>query len=800
MPYALGIDVGTTFTSAAIWADGRVEVLPLESHRVSVPSVVFANGDGLLFGSAAAARGATEPAGAAREFKRRLGDSVPLVLSGSPYSADRLVAQFAAWVVSTVTEQRGESPERIVITHPANWTEFQTHLLRNALDQVGLGAAGFITEPQAAAIDFGGAAHLEPGELIVVYDLGGGTFDVAMLRRERVGFEHVGEPAGVERLGGIDFDEAIYQRVASTVPGDVLAAARTDQAGRMALLQLRRNCVEAKERLSEDVAADIAVLLPGSTSTVRVTRSEFEDMIRPMLHQTVEAVRHVLDSSDVDADELSAVLLVGGSSRIPAVSELVRAELGVPVRIDAHPKLVVARGAARWAGTGPVPTSPAVPRDRPRRGIFLAAIGAVVAVVAGAIALFAVTRDAESSDDTQPDISTTITATSPTAAVTTIDSTASSTDPPESAPSTSGAPPTTERPAERVVGLEFIGSTSLPAGTPVGDRELDGVTGLAADGSGGLVAVSDRTGQAEATLYDVEIDLADGRLDDGDVTIDAPTPLLNASDEPYGLELLAQSVAITRDGTVLVLSEGDVSPASPSDAVDPFLHEFDRDGRFIRAWPIPEWYMPAGAPESGIRPEGGFNSLTVTPDGDQVIAAVEYSLYQDETTTDYTEPKFARVIVYDAASRTPVEEHLYPLEPMDGETLSASGTLIASGLLDFVAVDETAVIAFERSLSDPPPGVDFSTSIVPPRNLLSVADLGSSTAATPSAGRPDSVVDKQVLNDVISDLGERARFKSLAFGPDLPDGRRSIILVSDNLFQDVPTTFMAYAVDVDTVG
>ena len=148
MAYSLGVDVGTTFTAAAIARDGVIEVVSLGSHQVTEPTVVFADGKELVFGNAALLRGRAQPAGLAREFKRRLGDSVPLVLSGSPYSADRLVALYAKWVVDTVSEQIGERPQRVVMTHPANWTEFQLHLLTQSFDEVGLGSALFLSEPR----------------------------------------------------------------------------------------------------------------------------------------------------------------------------------------------------------------------------------------------------------------------------------------------------------------------------------------------------------------------------------------------------------------------------------------------------------------------------------------------------------------------------------------------------------------------------------------------------------------------------------------------------------------------------
>ena len=252
-----------------------------------------------------------------------------------------------------------------------------------------------LNEPQAAAIDFASVAHVEPGQLVLVYDLGGGTFDLALLRREDDGgFTLVGEAAGAERLGGIDFDEAVLQHVLSHVPPDVVDRVRAEPTGRLALAQLRSRCVEAKEALSGDVAVDVPVVLPGFSSTVRVTRNEFDAMIRPMVLQTVDLARRVLDRSGVAPEDLSAALLIGGSSRIPLVSELVGAELGAPVRVDAHPKLVVARGAARWAASLPLNASPGSgsrarsahrqhdPDRRAGRRKLALAIGTAVVVVA----------------------------------------------------------------------------------------------------------------------------------------------------------------------------------------------------------------------------------------------------------------------------------------------------------------------------------------------------------------------------------------------------------------------------------
>ena len=286
MSYGLGIDIGTTFSAGAIHRDGRVDVVPLESQRFTVPTVVAADGARLVFGSAAVARSVATPDDAVREFKRRLGDPEPIIIAGRPYLPEQLVAAFARWVRDNVAARAAADSRR----HPANWTAFQRQLLSTALDR---GRAALRADRR------GGGHRLRarwprPSRLVLVYDLGGGTFDVALLRRDAVGFETVGDPRGVERLGGIDFDEAVFStscaRQASKTSTQWAPTRpigwRSTSCGR---------CVEAKELLSTEVSVDVPVLLPGVTSTVAVTRDALEDMVRPMLRQTVDLVRQTMD-------------------------------------------------------------------------------------------------------------------------------------------------------------------------------------------------------------------------------------------------------------------------------------------------------------------------------------------------------------------------------------------------------------------------------------------------------------------------------------------------------------------------
>src|SRR6476469_7951270 len=170
MSYGLGIDIGTTFSAGAIHRDGRVDIVPLESQRFTVPTVVAADGDRLVFGSAAVARSVATPDAAVREFKRRLGDPEPIVVGGRPYLAEQLVAAFARWVRDNVAGQCGGPPDQLAVSHPANWTAFQRQLLTGALADAELGPVVLIAEPEAAAIDFASVAQLTPGQLVLVYD------------------------------------------------------------------------------------------------------------------------------------------------------------------------------------------------------------------------------------------------------------------------------------------------------------------------------------------------------------------------------------------------------------------------------------------------------------------------------------------------------------------------------------------------------------------------------------------------------------------------------------------------------
>ncbi|MGH3603844.1 MAG: Hsp70 family protein [Pseudonocardiaceae bacterium] len=350
MGYSLGVDLGTTFVAAAIASATRVEMFTLGDRSVVTPATVYLREDGsLVTGEAASLRAVSSPDRVSREFKRRLGNPTPVMLGGQPHTVTALLGTLLGDVVQKVIETEGEPPDRIVLTHPANWGPFRRALFEEVPQHAGLENPSMVTEPEAAAAHYAASRLLVDGQTVAVYDLGGGTFDATVLRKLPTGVEILGTPEGVERLGGVDFDEAILSHVDYTADGALSELDMRDPQNIVALARLRQDCILAKEALSVDTETVLPVLLPGRHFDVRITRSDFEDMVRAPIESTIGALSRTLQSAQVQPTDLSAVLLVGGSSRIPLVARMVSAELGRPTVVDTHPKYAVALGAATLA-------------------------------------------------------------------------------------------------------------------------------------------------------------------------------------------------------------------------------------------------------------------------------------------------------------------------------------------------------------------------------------------------------------------------------------------------------------------
>ncbi|MEV7649346.1 Hsp70 family protein [Arthrobacter sp. NPDC089319] len=355
MAYVLSVDVGTSFTAAATvrYGEGDLDAqqpqaVGLGSRAAAVPSAIYLGDDGtVLVGEAAERRGTSSPERVVREFKRRIGDSVPIMVGELFVTPESIFATIVRWVVDRTQEREGEPPEGVAVSHPASWGDYKTGLIRDALAAVGLADVVLLSEPEAAALHYASQTRVPAGSLIAVYDFGGGTFDAAVLRKDDASsFALLGRPEGLERVGGADVDDLVFSHVAASLDGGLSGVDLSAPQTRLALERIRRECVEAKEALSADSEATIPVLLPHVQTGIRLVRTEFEGLVEPLVHDTIGSLARALEAADVTAAELTAVLLTGGSSRIPLVAQMLSTELGRPIAVDADPKASISLGAA----------------------------------------------------------------------------------------------------------------------------------------------------------------------------------------------------------------------------------------------------------------------------------------------------------------------------------------------------------------------------------------------------------------------------------------------------------------------
>lgn len=361
MTWTLAIDFGTTATAAAIY-DGDVELIQVDG-LARLPSLVLLGSDGTpVCGAAAERQAAGAPERVERTPKRRLGDRLLLLGDQAVDPVDLVAAVLQKVAEEARRQQGGTAPDHVVLTHPAAWVGARLAALREASRRAGLGEATLMPEPVAAAVHLADD-RIAVGDHVAVYDLGGGTFDAAILRRTAGGFEPVGAPGGDEHLGGEDFDELLYQAV-----GDVLEA-RDPERWQLLSSSEERSWLRANAVLRDDVRAakealsstpDYTIYIPVLDEEVRVTREQVEELVRPSLERSVDELVATVERAGLRVSDVKAVYLVGGSSRIPLAARLISERTGLVPLTWGDPKSAVALGAAQRAGS--VDVSPVVLR------------------------------------------------------------------------------------------------------------------------------------------------------------------------------------------------------------------------------------------------------------------------------------------------------------------------------------------------------------------------------------------------------------------------------------------------------
>ena len=334
----IGIDLGTTKSCAAVWQDGAPVMIPNREGNRTTPSVVALVGGKRLVGEAAIRQAELTPERIVRSIKREMGTSARIRMDGHQYSPAEISAMILRQLREDAEEYLGEPVTEAVISVPAYFTDAQRQATRDAATIAGLTVRRMLNEPTAAALAYG--VNNEPVSKVMVYDLGGGTFDVSVLdiRDKQI---KVLATAGNSRLGGDDIDrmlcEMLCRRAAAQFSGLLADGRQSEESLLLNSPQitglLTRAAVRAKITLSSESEAKVSVMLPvGGKEPVLfetvVTRSEFEQLIRPLIEMTMEPVRQVLSDSHLNPEDINKVLMVGGCTRIPAVRGALRLLMG----------------------------------------------------------------------------------------------------------------------------------------------------------------------------------------------------------------------------------------------------------------------------------------------------------------------------------------------------------------------------------------------------------------------------------------------------------------------------------------
>ncbi len=346
MTEIIGIDLGTTFSAVGFVRDGKPAILPNVHERI-VPSVVgFSPDSSLLVGTPARNQYVLYPENTVKSIKRKMGSNETIALNGRAYTPWEISAIILREMKRIAETNLGAEVKRAVITVPAYFSDAARQATKDAGEIAGFTVERIINEPTAAALAYG-LDRVTDREMVAVYDLGGGTFDVSIIELNS-GVIEVRASHGNTHLGGDDFDERLMNHLADLFEKEHGLDPRQD---RKALARLTRAAEEAKIELSSKPFARVRqeYLLDKDGKPlhldVEVSRHEFEDMIRDLLDETLEAFDQSLADAGIEANDLDRILFVGGSTRIPLVWELVTAHTDQEPQVAINPDEAVALGA-----------------------------------------------------------------------------------------------------------------------------------------------------------------------------------------------------------------------------------------------------------------------------------------------------------------------------------------------------------------------------------------------------------------------------------------------------------------------
>ena len=350
MSKIIGIDLGTTNSCVAVLEAGEAKVIPNPEGGRTTPSVVaFKNGERIV--GDAAKRQVITNKDTVSSVKRLMGSDEKVEVNGKKYTPEEISAMILSYMKDYAEAYLGEKVNKAVITVPAYFNDAQRQATKNAGKIAGLEVERIINEPTAAALAYG-LDKQDESQTVLVYDLGGGTFDVSILELGDGVFE-VKATAGNNRLGGDDFDNRIVDYLVETFKKENGIDLSKDK---MAMQRLKDAAEKAKKDLSGVTSSQISLPFISQSDDgplhleLSLTRAKFEDLIRDLVDSTLEPVRKAMKDAKLKSSDLDKVILVGGSTRIPCVQELIKKELGKEPHKGVNPDEVVAMGAAIQGG------------------------------------------------------------------------------------------------------------------------------------------------------------------------------------------------------------------------------------------------------------------------------------------------------------------------------------------------------------------------------------------------------------------------------------------------------------------
>lgn len=348
----IGIDLGTTNSCVSVMEGGEAIIIPNVEGNRTTPSVVAFTKDGeRLVGETAKRQAITNPDRTISSIKREMGSNYKIDIDGKDYTPQDISAMILQKLKADAESYLGETVSEAVITVPAYFTDAQRQATKDAGKIAGLEVKRIINEPTAAALAYG--MDKEHGQhKIMVYDLGGGTFDVSILEVGDGVFE-VLATRGNNKLGGDDFDQRIINYIADNFKKENGIDLTQDK---MSLQRLKEAAEKAKKELSTTMTTNINLPFISATAAgplhlnMDLTRAKFNELTHDLVDKTTEPVKSAIKDAGISASEIDKVLLVGGSTRIPAVQEAVKQIIGKDPQKDINPDECVAIGASIQGG------------------------------------------------------------------------------------------------------------------------------------------------------------------------------------------------------------------------------------------------------------------------------------------------------------------------------------------------------------------------------------------------------------------------------------------------------------------